>query len=241
MSKTLLIFFTLLAIYLCFSVFRAWYFINIGTNIADNTVPYERQVEKATSIFLVIGDSSAVGVGAVHPDDSVAGRIAVDYPEANIVNKGINGMRTAGLVEQLQQLEGSHYDLVVLHIGGNDIIRMVPLAESTQNLHKILSLAKGMSDNVVLLTSGDIGSALIFPKPLRMIYTKRSLNYRQAFTDIAKDYDVTYVDLYREAANDPFAADPSKYYAADNFHPSGDGYGVWYERIKPAISKQFND
>ncbi len=38
-----------------------------------------------------------------------------------------------------------------------------------------------------------------------------------------------------EKHEDVFTKDPKRYYAPGDLHPSGDGYGMWYERIKTHI------
>jgi lysophospholipase L1-like esterase len=52
---------------------------------------------------------------------------------------------------------------------------------------------------------------------------------------IAKEKGVHYVDMWRLGNNDPFKRDPKKYYSADGFHPSEDGYGDWYDHIDVVI------
>jgi len=42
--------------------------------------------------------------------------------------------------------------------------------------------------------------------------------------------------LFKVAEEDIFLTDVDKYYASDYFHPSGDGYGIWYKDIKNKLN-----
>lgn len=55
--------------------------------------------------------------------------------------------------------------------------------------------------------------------------------------DKAKQYNVTYIDLYEERNKDEFLKDPKKYFAKDMFHPSSDGYGLWYKKFKETLKE----
>jgi lysophospholipase L1-like esterase len=55
------------------------------------------------------------------------------------------------------------------------------------------------------------------------------------FSAIADELEVEYIDLFREREHDPLNKDPRKYYAADMFHPFGDGYGLWYSKCKDQL------
>lgn len=222
-------------LYLLFIGLIFWWHVEIGKDLRDETTAFQQIVENPSFKILVIGDSSAVGVGADDPELSVAGRIGADYPNAEIVNKGKSGMRTAGLVKAINDLESDNYDLILIQIGGNDLIRFVPVMEAKDNMEKVLKRAKQISENVIVLSAGNMETAYIFPKPLRIIYGNRSVHYREELIELTEKYNVHYVDLYREPEDDPFAKEPEKYYARDLFHPSGEGYGVWYERIGPQI------
>lgn len=234
------VFIGVIIFYIIFASVRFWMHVEIGKDLRDKAVPFNQQVDEPAYKILVIGDSSAVGVGASEPELSVAGRIGADYPNAQVINKGKSGMRTAGLLEEFKTLEKEKYDLILIQIGGNDLIRFVPVKEAKHNMEQVFQIAKQMSDNIVILSAGNMETAYIFPIPLRVIYGVRSLSFRKELIELSDEYNIYYVDLYREVEHDPFAKDPKKFYAPDLFHPSGEGYGVWYERIGPVIEKILN-
>ena len=70
----------------------------IGVDLAATAVAYEQHPENPALSILVVGDSSAIGVGASAPGESVAGRLGEYFPTATIQNRGISGQRLADLL-----------------------------------------------------------------------------------------------------------------------------------------------
>lgn len=226
----------LLIVYAIFSYIRMRRLIDVGNELADNAVAYEQSPEAAEYSFIVFGDSSAVGTGASDPSASTAGRLGAEYPSARIQNKAINGLKSAELVPIIQEHDREQYDLVLIQIGGNDIVRYTKLDTVEESIDAILAEATQLSDNVVLLTSGNVGTAPFFPAPTRWAFTQRTRSVRSIIMAAAETHEVQYIDLFREKTDDPFAADVDKYYADDYFHPSSDGYADWYSFIAKKIS-----
>jgi hypothetical protein len=76
--------------------------VNKGRDLAKASVPFEVRVKEANRRVLVIGDSTGVGTGASDSADSVAGRIARDYPGTEIVNRAQDGDKVEDIFEQLK-------------------------------------------------------------------------------------------------------------------------------------------
>jgi len=211
--------------------------INKGIAISAAAVPFQHDTVGASMRILVMGDSSAVGTGSVRPEDSVAGRIAAYYPEAEVLNFGVNGLRVAGLNEKLNNPPPGEFDLVVLQIGGNDITHRTPIADVEKNLREVLQKAKKLADTVIILHTGDLGKAPIWPPLIGRYITKQTLVLRDMYLRVVPEMGATYVDLYGARVDDTFAKDLYRYYGVDQFHLSGDGYGVWFEEIKKVLPK----
>ena len=185
--------------------------------------------------ILNIGDSSVVGTGSADEKLSVAGRLGADYPKATVVNLGVNGTRTKQLIERFDGIADQRFDLIVIHTGGNDIVRFTPYAELEESLRVVLDKATKLSDSVVLLHGGNVGTSRLFPSPVRWVYTKRTSAVRDIWQRVSEEKGVYYVDLWRRFEDDPFHIDPATYYSADMFHPSGAGYGDWYRHVAEVI------
>ncbi|MCC7522905.1 SGNH/GDSL hydrolase family protein [Candidatus Uhrbacteria bacterium] len=227
-------------LFLCFVIigFIAWdiyqtrRLIAVGTGLSAKAIPYSRSA-KSPSI-LVVGDSTAVGTGASASTTSLAGLLGVFYPESSIENRGVNGSKTKDLLSR-GDLKNGQFDLVMIHIGGNDTVRFTNLTELSNDIRTVLGQAKRISKNVVLVSTGNVGTARLLPFGTRWAFAIRTRQVREIFKQAASEHGVTYVDLYREPSNDPFAQNPLKYYAADSFHPSDDGYADWFGLISKQL------
>jgi lysophospholipase L1-like esterase len=217
-----------------FNVYRTKHFIRIGEEIANNAKPFNQKPENPTEKFLIYGDSSAVGTGSLDPQKSVAGYLAKDYPKATIINKGINGLKANELIKMLKN-EEEKADTFIIQIGGNDIVRFTNLTELQKDLEKIIDLAKTRSNKVIIFHGGNVGTSKLFPYGLRWIYTNRTKKVQNIYLEISAQKEIQYVDMFRKKKNDKFYLNPKKYYAADYFHPSADGYKLWYEDFKKQI------
>lgn len=233
--KIFLIILIALAVYVYVEYRKLQLNVMIGVALANHAKAYEQHPAQFERNILVLGDSTGVGVGAGDPQLSLAGRLGSDYPRADITNRAVSGAKVRDVVSQFDGISGQHFDLVYIQIGGNDIVRFTKFSEVEQELERIVEIATQHGDEVVIATSGNIGTAQIFPRGTRWLMRIRTQQVREIFMVSVPEENVHYVDLYREPNDDPFAADPAKHYAEDSFHPSSDGYGVWYERIQPVI------
>ncbi|MBI4458418.1 SGNH/GDSL hydrolase family protein, partial [Candidatus Uhrbacteria bacterium] len=199
---------------------------------------FSRAKPDAKFHILVIGDSTAVGTGAEDPSLSIAGRLGADFPEAEIVNLGVNGARTKELLPRLAALKGRRFELILIQVGANDIVHGTNLTKLEGDIARVMDAAARLGKRVLLLTSGNVGTAHALPIGTRWFFTRRTRQVRELFMRIAKEKDVRYVDLFREPDKDPFALDPMRYYAADWYHPSGEGYRDWYDHIKAELGSR---
>lgn len=182
-----------------------------------------------------MGDSTGVGVGATRGEDSLAGRLSEDHPDWSIENVSVSGRKTAELIPVLEALGTHQYDQIIIQIGGNDITYFSDRDTLAGDIATVLQEAKRVSPQVVLLTSGNVGNAPILPRPLAFLWHRRTLQVRDIFMKASEERAVTYVDLYRDKKTDPFFLEPYRYHASDLFHPSSEGYGLWYEEFKKAL------
>lgn len=234
-------FFIIVASGLFFAIYhtaRIRTLIQIGNQLAESAIPYEQHPENPRFRILTIGDSSVVGTGSQIPQLTVAGRLGNAFPDADIINAGVNGMRAIALLDALSAYQDTRFDLIVIHIGGNDIVRFTNLSELDSRVRNAMTLASTMTDSIILLHGGNVGSAPFFPPGTHELYKKRTAAVRKRYIQIAKDFDaVQYVDLFREGDADPYIQDPATFYAGDSFHPSSAGYGDWYKYVLMAIEK----
>lgn len=198
--------------------------------------PFARFRPDAQLKFLFLGDSTCVGVGAADKFQTVAGHFGRDFPEASIENFSRTGKR---IDEQLAEFpEGEkHYHLILLHIGGNDILQMTPYSRVRRGLSALVDKAKKSADHVVILHSGNIGLAPLFIWPLNRIFAERSRQFRKLYMQLAAEKGFVYVDLFQEKRDDVFLKDIQRFYAPDLIHPGTEGYACWYQRIRECMAQ----
>lgn len=131
--------------------------------------------------------------------------------------------------------KGIRYEYVIVQIGGNDIVRFSNTKKLRTDIEYVLKEARRISDKVYLMTSGNVGDAPMLPRPFAFLWERQTLIVRDIFKDVAISSGVTYVDLFMKGDKDPFAEDPSRYYAKDFFHLSGEGYGLWYTELEKVL------
>lgn len=216
--------------YTFFSIARIARLLRISSALVSAARSYTNSNGAFT--ILVLGDSTAVGVGVSTPAESVAGRLS-SLLDARIENYAKSGAVVAELEQQLSYAMRERYDLVLIQAGGNDIIKLHPLHESNRKMDRALSAIGKKSDRIALLTAGRLGYAPFFPKPIAPLMTARSLFLRSLFTSTAQKHNALYVDLL--GMSSVFDTDPGRYYAADMLHLTGSGYGVWFEKLETEL------
>lgn len=237
MHSLFLILLTALPVYIAYQVIRIMRLVRIGRALSAKTSAYER-AEGGISL-LTLGDSMVVGVGADDSKDSLPGQCS-SFLNASVENHAKSGASVADLLSQLAQAKRAHYDIILIQIGGNDVIRLHPLTRTQKILDESLSAISARSPRVVLLLAGRVGKAPLFPRfIIGPLLTNRAAALRTRFIESAQRRGVLYVDLLLPSKI--FNTDPKRYYAKDMLHPSHDGYGVWFAAVKDSITRRWPD
>jgi lysophospholipase L1-like esterase len=204
---------------------------------SSSLVSAARVYERSGGTFrvLILGDSTGVGVGAGRPEDSIAGRIAAVFPDSLVENLAISGARIDDVARQAGAMKQSAYDLAVVQIGANDIIRFLPAVRAAAGLRPILDGLNKRAGRVVFLAAGNVGAAPFFPYLLRPWYHHQTRAYHREFARLATETQTVYVNLYAPPETDPFVKDPGFFLASDQLHPSSQGYALWFERLQFAL------
>ncbi|MFO1413630.1 MAG: SGNH/GDSL hydrolase family protein [Burkholderiales bacterium] len=203
----------------------------VGDRLADAAVVFERPADGHAATVLVIGDSTGVGTGANRPEDSIAGLLAAQFPHAAIVNRARNGARTLDALLQVADAATARYDLVLIHVGGNDVLRRTPLRALRPQVDALVARACRLADHVVVTTTPNVGLVPAFAPPESWWLTRRSREVCRLFEDAARRHGAHYVDFFHTKATDPFSREPRRFFAEDGLHPSTDCYRYVYEDL----------
>ena len=208
-----------------------------GTNLDDVELTYPRA---GGTTALWIGDSTAYGVGVTDGDDGVAARIARGRDE-RVVMLAVSGATLEDLQwDQLPHVAGAKPDRIYLSIGSNDVTHLTSKEAFTRGFRRLLAELPGEVDLVVLGVP-DMGAPPRLLQPLRAIagFRARQLDaiVRDAVADAheARTAPITYVDI-AGPTGPPFRRDHGRYFAADGYHPSADGYRLWAEAVLATVA-----
>lgn len=175
--------------------------------------------------LLVIGESTAAGVGVETQQQALCGQLAQQL--ANTWSRqvdwqacGRNGATAAVCCQQLlPTLEDQRWDLVVIALGVNDTTHLTPRRRWRRALHELIDHFAGKAGQVLLTAVPPLGEFSALPQPLRGWF-----GLRAGLLDS---------DARRCCASAPalYAAMPlafeSQYLARDGYHPSAAGYQLW--------------
>jgi lysophospholipase L1-like esterase len=189
--------------------------------------------------FMVLGDSTAAGLGAGAEELSypvrLAERLGRDGFRVTLTGVGISGARTGDVLrEQVPLVERGQPDLVFVGIGANDVIHMTPLSRVRRDMTSVLERLVSSAGAVVAGGVPDMRAAA-FPEPLRSIVGWRGREVTGEIQRAAATAGVRVVPI-AEGAGPYFIEDPEDAYAEDWFHPGPGGYRRWASVIYPYLS-----
>lgn len=230
----MLILLVVASIYSGYEFIRIKALIKVSGQLVAASKPYERHPTNSNYKILVVGDSTGVGTGAASNADSLAGRLGKDLPLADITNLAVNGYKTDQLLSQVRDLPKQKYDFILVHIGGNDIIRFRNLTQSAANIQQTLDILAPQSKQVAVFTTGNMGGVKLFPWAARPLFGWRSKKLRNSLKTTAANFkNVKYIDMYGY----PQSLEQVHGYATDGLHLNASGYQLWYDALNENLAK----
>lgn len=181
---------------------------------------YER-----TSVY---DNSNAENVDIAFVGDSLTerGEWSEFYPENKVINRGITGDSTKGLLNRLGELSKGNPQKIFLMIGINDVYEKWDSKITISNYEKILDkLQKQNPTSQVYVQSmlpvnNDILGSTVDNKNVEKINRK--------VEKLATDRNMTFVDLVPSFSKN---GQLNKAYTIDGLHLNGEGYKAWQKEI----------
>lgn len=208
--------------------------VSISKTLIEKAESFSLDTADYSTTLLVLGDSTAVGVGADSSKDTVAALFAQHVGATYVENRAVSGAIVADLETQIKSASLEEYSFILIEIGGNDIIRFHNVDTVTGELRELLE-ALPKTKNLIVHSAGNVGAATTFPWFIRPFHTSRNLAYHKALEEVVRAKGGTYVNLYLDPSIDPFSLHPEIYLAKDGLHPSSAGYKLWFETIAKSI------
>jgi lysophospholipase L1-like esterase len=194
---------------------------------------FDKLAEPEGARLLVVGDSTAEGVGASAPESSLPGLLSRANPSLTVVNKGQHGAR---FEDFLAQLEGDEpYDAVLVLGGANDVLRLTREGALREHAQRVAQRARVRADLVVFVPPGNVGSARFFLPPWSWWMAHRSRRLQAIVSEVAHANGAQHVSLFQEREDDPFARHPRRMTARDGLHPSDAGYELWQRELETQV------
>lgn len=188
--------------------------------------------------ILLIGDSTLYGTGCTDAKNSIAGRIHQDYPLASITNESENGMTLRRLLKKIATIDLSAYDLILVQVGGMDVLKLTPLFSVRNMLTELgTMLTHTFSGTVMCISVNNTGVPPLMHAPFTHFFDRRSRTFSELWQTWSKEHSFIHVPLYRSRDTDPLYALRTTHFAIDRMHPNDNGYALWYSDIKTALDK----
>jgi len=226
-TKTLSLIFVLVAVGLLFGM--RYIKKNETTAPAQITRPstsiHTQLAEVATSTtILVFGDSITAGYGISLPDAYPAqlerALLSRGY-NVRVINAGVSGETTAGGLRRAEFASKQKPDIVLIVLGGNDVLRGVAPASTKENLELIIQTFQQAGSRVVLV-------GMYAPANLGDIYVKE---FSEIYTSLAVQFDVPLVPFLLDGV----ALDKTLN-QSDGIHPNQQGAKIIAEQnILPTL------
>lgn len=189
-----------------------------------------RRGGKGPHRLLILGDSSAAGVGAAHQTEALSGWLA------HLLGDGLvwqlearTGATTASASAHLDQMKPAQFETALIVLGVNDVTDMVALRAllaQRNSLYQRLQRDHGVK-RIVLSGLPPMRHFPLLPQPLRWVLGQRADRFDAALAEQAQSLGHRYIRHH-------IRFDPA-YMAQDGFHPGPTAYRLWAETLAPQL------
>lgn len=189
--------------------------------------------------LLIVGDSSAAGVGVSQQADALAGQVTQRLSKTHLVSWRLlakSGATAASTLNSLQDVAPDEFDVAIVSLGVNDTKNAVPLKTWLRNMQHLLSLlrSKFAVQHIYVSTLPPVGQFPLLPQPLRKVLGHRAERFTAALFELLEPDSAAHL-----VATD-FTLDTTRM-ASDGFHPGPLVYAEWAETIAAEILKDLAD
>ena len=195
----------------------------VNTTMAEPQTPESTQSNESTNsaeqqaplTILALGDSLTEGLGvdnnANYPAQLEARLQELGYKDVKVINSGLSGETSTGLVNRLDWVLQTKPDITILTIGANDAIRGIDVATVEANIRTAVKRLQDGGSEVIL---GGM-----------QIYDNLGADYVESFAAIyprvAKDMNVTLIPFFLDGVGGD-----AELNQADAIHPTKKGYTI---------------
>ncbi|WP_088286602.1 GDSL-type esterase/lipase family protein [Ideonella sp. A 288] len=165
---------------------------------------------------LALGDSLTQGTGA--PPEAAYPAVLAGLTGWQVVNAGVSGNTSAQGLDRLPALLAEHRPaLVLLGLGGNDLLRRLPDEALRDNLRRAITLAREAGAQVMLIA---------VPRPTVTAAFTGSLTDHPLYAQLADELGLP---LQRQGWSEVLADERLR---SDNIHANAEGYAQFAQNLR---------
>ena len=194
------------------------------------TVSAQQVIEQPITI-LALGDSLTEGLGVAeneaYPAQLEAALKQAGYVNAKVINSGLSGETSSGLVNRLDWVLKTKPDITILTTGANDAMRGIEVPTIDKNIRTTIKRLQDEGSVVIL------GGMQIYDN-LGDDYVK---SFSAIYPKIAKDTGVAFIPFFLEGVGGDRSLNQ-----ADAIHPTKEGYTrIVNNNILPVLTPAIDD
>jgi acyl-CoA thioesterase-1 len=199
---------------------------------APASVAATDSVATATRTVLFVGTSLTAGLG-LNPDSAYPQLIQQKIDDAHlpfeVVNAGVSGETTAGLLRRLDWLMRGSFDVIVIESGANDGLRGTPVATVRENLRAIVARIRSAHPGArIMLVQMEA------PPNMGPAYTQA---FHQMYADVARESGASLMPFLLEDV-----AGKRELNQGDGIHPNQRGEHIVADNVwrvlEPVLARQ---
>jgi len=157
------------------------------------------------------------------------------FPDKNVINRGISGDVTDGILFRLDEVTSSRPEKVFLMVGTNDLARGKSISYVTNNHRIIIEKILKDSENTtlylqsVLPVNPTVGNRFSGHKSKQ----KEILDVNANLRALAYEFNISYINLHKRFTNSKGELKPK--FTHDGLHLSKKGYQKWKNVLKKYV------
>ncbi|HWT04875.1 MAG TPA: SGNH/GDSL hydrolase family protein, partial [Xanthomonadales bacterium] len=175
--------------------------------------------------IVALGDSLAFGTGASAPRNAFIFqaylRVRAAHPGSRVDNFAIGGSTAADVLRlQVPRLAHARADVIVVCVGGNDVVHRVAAADFARTYARLVARARALQPHAAIVCCGvpDVGLSPLFTGADHDAVTRLSRENDAAIRAVARRAGAAFVDLYATTLREH--GDVNRFLSEDRFHPS---------------------
>ncbi len=194
------------------------------------TILSPRAIAAESLRVVALGDSLTSGYGLEAGEDfatKLEQALIADGVNIKVENAGVSGDTSAGGLARLDwAIQGDiKPHLVIIALGGNDMLRALDPSVTKKNIAAILEKLKARDIPVLLV-------GMKSPTNLGPLFRGR---FDRIYPELAKEYDVSFYPFFLEGV-----AMNAELNLADGIHPNEKGIAVMVKNLVPVVKKSFD-